>query len=82
MARQSFEKAMQQLEKIVEELEAGDIPLEKAIQRFEEGTRLAQACNRQLDEIEKRITLLTQTAPEEVIETGFTEETESRGLPF
>lgn len=71
MAKPVFEKAIQQLEKIVEELESAEIPLEKAIQRFEEGTRLARACTRQLDDIEKRITVLMQTDQGEMVEADF-----------
>jgi len=37
--KQSFEKAMEQLEKIVKELEDGDLPLEKAMKRFEQGNK-------------------------------------------
>ena len=37
MPKQTFEKSLEQLEQIIQELEAGDLPLEKAIQRFEEG---------------------------------------------
>lgn len=58
--KQSFEKAMKQLEEIVHELESGDLPLEKAMSRFEEGMRLSRFCSQQLDETERKITLLTQ----------------------
>ena len=40
MAKKTFEQSMQQLEQIVQELESGDLPLEKAIKKFEEGTQL------------------------------------------
>ena len=58
--KQSFEKALKQLEEIVHELEAGDLPLEKAMSRFEDGMRLSRFCSQQLDETERKITLLTQ----------------------
>ena len=58
--KQSFEKALKQLEEIVHELESGDLPLEKAMSRFEEGMRLSRFCSHQLDETERKITLLTQ----------------------
>jgi exodeoxyribonuclease VII small subunit len=45
MAKQTFEKAMEQLEEIVQELESVDLPLEKAIKKFEEGVQLAKFCS-------------------------------------
>lgn len=56
----TFEKAMQQLEDIVTELEAGDPPLEKAIQKFEEGMELVRICSKMLEETESKITILMQ----------------------
>jgi exodeoxyribonuclease VII small subunit len=58
MAKKTFEMAMKQLEQIVQELEAGDMPLEKAIKEFEEGIKVSKYCSEKLDESEKRITLL------------------------
>jgi exodeoxyribonuclease VII small subunit len=59
MARKTFEDAMAQLEKIVQELESGDLELEKALKRFEEGVRLSKFCFDKLEETEKKITLLS-----------------------
>ena len=58
MAKKTFEMAMKQLEQIVQDLESGDMPLEKAIKKFEEGIRVSKYCSEKLDESEKRITLL------------------------
>ena len=58
MAKKTFETAMKQLEQIVQELETGDMPLEKAIKKFEEGIQISKYCSGKLDESEKRITLL------------------------
>ncbi len=58
MAKQTFENAMKQLEEIVKELESGELPLEKALQRFEEGMKLSKYCTRKLDETEKKVALL------------------------
>ena len=55
MAKKTFEKAMEQLEKIVADLEAGDIPLDKALQKFEEGMALSKYCAERLDETEKKV---------------------------
>jgi exodeoxyribonuclease VII small subunit len=54
----TFETAMKQLEQIVQELESGDMPLEKAIKKFEEGIKISKYCSEKLDESEKKITLL------------------------
>lgn len=62
---------MQQLEQIVHELESGDLPLEKAIKKFEEGIELSQFCGRMLDETEKKITLLLKNQDGRVMEQPF-----------
>jgi exodeoxyribonuclease VII small subunit len=62
MKKKTFEEAMETLETIVQELESGDIALEKAMKRFEEGVKLSKFCSAKLDETEKRITLLTANA--------------------
>ncbi len=76
MAKQTFEEAMKQLEQIVQELESGDLPLEKAILKYEEGVRLSRFCSEKLDETEKRITIL-QNQEEKVLEKPFIQENES-----
>jgi exodeoxyribonuclease VII small subunit len=58
MAKKNFEMAMKQLEKIVQDLETGDMPLEKAIKKFEEGIQISKYCSEKLDASEKKITLL------------------------
>ena len=55
-----FETALQRLEQIVDQLEAGDLPLEESLTVFEEGGGLARRCGKYLDEAEKRIELLTR----------------------
>jgi len=50
-----FEEALQRLEGIVEAMEAGDLPLETLVTRYEEGTRLAQNCQARLAEAELKI---------------------------
>jgi exodeoxyribonuclease VII small subunit len=71
MAKKSFEQALGQLEKIVEELEAGDLPLEKAMQKFEEGMELTRFCTRKLDETEKKINQLLRDKAGKVVEQPF-----------
>ncbi|MBD1378791.1 exodeoxyribonuclease VII small subunit [Bacillus sp. IB182487] len=51
----SFEEAMEQLEKIVEKLEEGDVPLEKAIDFFQDGMKLSKLCHDKLQKVEKQM---------------------------
>ena len=70
----TFEKAVEQLEAIVQELESGDLPLEKAMKRFEEGIELSKLCAHKLDETERKITLLTRKMDGTVREEAFIED--------
>lgn len=71
--KQTFEEAMKQLEEIVQELEGGDLPLETAMKRFEEGMRLSRFCSGQLDETERKITVLMADEEGNVAEAAFEE---------
>ena len=70
-AKPSFEKAIDDLEKIVKALESGDLPLEKALERFEAGIKLSRYCSELLDEAEKRVTLLMTDETGDPVETPF-----------
>ncbi len=54
----SFETCLDDLEKVVRELEAGDLPLEQALALFEKGIGLSQTCRKQLEEAETRVEIL------------------------
>jgi exodeoxyribonuclease VII small subunit len=54
----TFEDSLKQLEKIVEQLEKGDLPLEDSIKLFEEGVRLSTACKQELDDAEGKVQIL------------------------
>ena len=54
----SFEEQMEQLEKIVGELEKGDLNLDDSVAKFEEGIKISKSCNKILEEAEKKITML------------------------
>ncbi len=56
----SFEQCLDELEKIVKELEAGDLPLERSLELFEKGMSLSESCRRQLEEAETRIEMLVK----------------------
>lgn len=55
-----FEKAMERLEKIVSELETGEIALEDALKKYEEGVKLSRICQDKLNQAEKKIEVLTR----------------------
>ena len=74
MSKKTFEKAMQQLEQIVEDLEAEDLPLEKALKKFEEGIQLSKFCTAKLDETEKKVTLLLKDANGTIVEKELAED--------
>ncbi|MFB9325326.1 exodeoxyribonuclease VII small subunit [Paenibacillus aurantiacus] len=56
----SFEEAMERLELIVGRLENGDVPLETAIELFQEGMKLSQLCGSKLEEVERKIEVLIE----------------------
>ena len=77
MAQKTFEQSMKQLERIVQELEDGDLPLEKAIKKFEEGIKLTQFCSAMLDETERKVSVLIKNAEGQVATKPFRPEGES-----
>lgn len=76
MATQTFEKAMKQLEKIVEELETGDLPLEKALKRFGDGVTLSRFCSEKLADSEQKIAMLLRDEDGNVHEQPLNQVTE------
>lgn len=54
----TFEQAFQELEKVVQRLESGDLPLEQALALFEQGVALARLCENRLDEAEQKVSQL------------------------
>jgi exodeoxyribonuclease VII small subunit len=56
----SFEEAMDQLESLVEKLEEGDVPLEKAIAYYQEGMKLSKLCHDKLQKVEKQMDQILQ----------------------
>jgi exodeoxyribonuclease VII small subunit len=57
-----LEKALENLETLVDELESGDLPLEKAMKKFEEGIKLTRSCQAALKEAEQKVEILLQSA--------------------
>ena len=53
-----FEQSLGELENVVKQLESADLPLEKALELFERGMHLSEACRKQLTEAETRVEIL------------------------
>ena len=53
-----FEKALEKLEKIVDDLEAGDLSLDASLKKYEEGIKLARTCQQKLEKAKKKIEIL------------------------
>lgn len=60
--REGFETRLERLRTIVEELEAGDLPLESAIERYEEGVRVLKSCAETLGAARLRVEELSKDA--------------------
>ena len=64
----SFEKALERLETIVQEMESGELSLEDMMARFEEGQKLVKLCSGKLNQVERRIEILVKEGDEIVAE--------------
>jgi exodeoxyribonuclease VII small subunit len=71
MSKKTFEQSLKALEKIVGELETGDLPLEKALQKFDEGMTLSRQCSAMLDETDRKVNQLMGANQESVSESPF-----------
>ena len=69
----NFEKAMERLEKITQELSREGITLEESLALYEEGVSLARVCNKKLDETERKIKILQVSDDGEIEEKDFSE---------
>lgn len=57
-----LEKSLSDLEALVEELESGDLPLDKAMKKFEEGIKLTRGCQAALKDAEQKVEILLKSA--------------------
>jgi len=60
MAEIKFEEALKKLEKIVEDLEKGDMSLDEALKKYQEGIELSRICSQRLDNAKKKIDVLVK----------------------
>ncbi|MCH8866702.1 MAG: exodeoxyribonuclease VII small subunit [Proteobacteria bacterium] len=66
----NLEQSLTDLEQLVEELESGDLPLEKAMQKFEAGIKLTRGCQAALKDAEQKVEILLKSAgADEQLET-------------
>jgi exodeoxyribonuclease VII small subunit len=73
MAEMKFEEALKKLEKIVAELESGDLSLDEALKKYQEGIELSRACSQRLDSAKKKIDVLIKNKKGEFELKGFDE---------
>jgi exodeoxyribonuclease VII small subunit len=72
--KEGFEDHLQALEKIVEELEAGDLTLDAALARFEDGVKRLKTCRELLTKAEEKVKILVRDAEGELKEEPFESE--------
>lgn len=75
MAEIKFEDALKKLEKIVHDLEDGDLPLDEALERYEEGIKLSKACAKKLEVARKKVEILLKNEDGSVELKEFDEKT-------
>ena len=63
---QKFEDKLSELKKIVDELETGNISLDESLKQFELGTKLIKDCHKQLEEFQKKISILVENNAGEI----------------
>ena len=67
MGELKFEKAIQRLEKIVVDLETGELDIDKSLEIFEEGIKMSRVCSKKLSEAEAKIEKLTRDEKGELV---------------
>jgi exodeoxyribonuclease VII small subunit len=77
-----FEKAFQNLEKIVQRLESEELPLDESLGLFEEGIRLSRFCHQRLEEVEKKIELILADAKGQPVTEPFEPEEDEDDEPL
>ena len=77
MGEIKFEKAIQRLEKIVDDLEKGEMDIDKSLEIFEEGIKMSRVCSKKLNEAEAKIEKLTKDQKGELVTELFPMEDEN-----
>lgn len=63
-----FEEAMEELEKLVEQMERGDLSLEESLKSFERGIKLTRTCQQALQDAEQKVQILLEKNGEQSLE--------------
>ena len=71
----SFESSLEELERIVRELEQGELPLERSLELFEQGVKLSRECQDRLNQAERRIEILMRDSQGRSVARPFESET-------
>ncbi len=79
MAETNFETSLKKLEDIVQGLESGDLGLEEALKRFEEGVKIVKALNQKLEESRRKVEILVQNGEGGTARRPFEEGGEGEG---
>jgi exodeoxyribonuclease VII small subunit len=69
--KQKFEDAMKELQKVTSEMESGELSLEEMIQHFERGQKLIKSCSSQLNDIQKKIEIITKKSDGSIVLEDF-----------
>ena len=75
MAEMKFEEGLKKLEKIVEELENGNLSLDESLEKYEEGIKLSKACAKKLETARKKVEILLKSEDGSVELKPFDEKT-------
>ena len=75
-APKSFESSLEELERIVRELEHGELPLERSLELFEQGVKLSRECQERLNQAERRIEVLMRDSQGRSVVRAFESESE------
>ena len=79
MSEIKFEKAMTRLENIIEELERGDLDIDKSLEIFEEGIKMSRLCSKKLNEAEAKIEKLSKGKKGDLITELFPTDDKNEG---
>ena len=75
-----FEEQLENLESIVTRIDSGELSLEESIDAFEHGVKLVRSLNHKLDEVERRVEVLTRGAGGDLKSSAYAGETDVAGL--
>jgi exodeoxyribonuclease VII small subunit len=75
----TFESSLEELERIVRELEQGELPLERSLELFEQGVKLSRECQDRLNQAERRIEILMRDSQGRSVARPFESETGNGG---